>query len=58
LPEVGLSIKEIKFKRVDFPEPEGPTNEYIFPFLKLKLILFIETFYILLSSNKSKNNYC
>ena len=23
-PDVGLSIKEIKFNKVDFPEPEGP----------------------------------
>ena len=34
-PEFGLSINDIKFKRVDFPEPEGPIKEYIFPFLNL-----------------------
>ena len=26
-PFVGLSIKEIKFNNVDFPEPEGPISE-------------------------------
>ena len=26
-PEVGLSIKEIKFNNVDFPDPDGPINE-------------------------------
>ena len=31
LPDVGESIKESKFKRVDLPEPDGPTKEYIFP---------------------------
>ena len=28
---VGWSIKEIKFNKVDFPEPDGPTREYIDP---------------------------
>ena len=26
-PEVGLSINERRFNKVDFPEPEGPTSE-------------------------------
>ena len=34
-PFEGLSIKDSKFNNVDFPEPEGPTSEYILPFLNL-----------------------
>ena len=26
-PEVGLSIRESKFNKVDLPDPEGPINE-------------------------------
>ena len=26
-PEVGLSISESRFNKVDLPEPDGPTNE-------------------------------
>jgi hypothetical protein len=40
LPEDGLSISDNKFNNVDFPDPEGPTKEYIFPFLNAKLSLF------------------
>ena len=36
----GLSINEIKLSNVDFPEPEGPIKEYIFPGLKIKFIFF------------------
>ena len=32
LPLLGLSINEIKFNKVDFPEPDGPVIEYILPF--------------------------
>ena len=38
LPEVGVSIKESKFKRVDFPEPDGPTKEYIFTFFRTLVV--------------------
>ena len=34
-PRVGLSIKEIKFNNVDFPDPDGPIKEYVFPLSKL-----------------------
>ena len=34
------NINESKFKRVYFPDPDGPTKEYIKPFLNLKLIFF------------------
>ena len=34
-PSVGLSIKDIKLSNVDFPDPDGPINAYIFPLLKL-----------------------
>ena len=27
VPEEGLSIKDSRFNNVDFPEPDGPTNE-------------------------------
>ena len=32
---MGLSIKDIKLSNVDFPDPDGPINAYIFPLLKL-----------------------
>ena len=35
VPELGMSIKDKRFKSVDFPDPEGPIREYIFPFLNL-----------------------
>ena len=35
VPELGVSIKESKFKSVDLPEPDGPINEYIFPDLNI-----------------------
>ena len=47
IPEVGLSIKDSIFNNVDFPEPDGPTIEYIFPKLNLKLI-FLRTLIFLL----------
>ena len=34
-PDDGLSINEIKFNNVDFPDPDGPIKEYILPFLNL-----------------------
>ena len=34
-PEVGLSINERRLSKVDLPDPEGPTSEYIKPFLNL-----------------------
>ena len=34
-PRLGLSIKDIKLSNVDFPDPDGPINAYIFPLLKL-----------------------
>ena len=40
VPEVGISIKESKFKSVDLPDPEGPIKEYILPALKENLSLF------------------
>ena len=37
-PLVGSSMSDIKFNKVDLPDPEGPVMEYIFPFSKIKLI--------------------
>ena len=39
MPEVGVSINDNIFKRVDLPEPEGPIIEYIFPALNEKFNL-------------------
>ena len=36
----GVSIRDNKFSKVDFPDPDGPTIEYIFPYSKLKEISF------------------
>ena len=36
IPDVGWSIKDNRFNKVDFPDPEGPTIEYIFPDSKWK----------------------
>ena len=47
-PVVGLSINDSKFNKVDFPDPDGPIIEYIFPDSKLKEIsskTFIDLFF-------------
>ena len=55
-PRVGLSTKDIKLSNVDFPDPEGPINAYIFPLLKsydrffktlifFSLLKFLEIFF-------------
>ena len=36
VPCEGLSMSDKRFSNVDFPDPDGPIREYVFPFLNLK----------------------
>ena len=60
VPDVGLSINEIKLSKVDFPDPEGPIIAYVLPNLNFldrplsTLIFFsvVKLFRILINSKK------
>ena len=39
-PLLGLSKSDSKWRKVDFPEPEGPTSAITFPGSILRLTLF------------------